>query len=119
MKQCLELIEEKLRKLEYVKIEYNFDNNISKKIIKKIKPVKIMTGISYNVLIDNSGNINTISYFLHKLKTVNESYKNLYYRKQRESTFGYLNDMDNLSEAIEKNTITINEIKNIINFYGQ
>lgn len=121
MQQCLELIEEKLRKLEYVKIEYNFDNNTSKKIIKKIKPTRIIFSTSTIVIvdIDNDNDINTIDFFLNKLKTINESYKNLYYKKRRESTFGYIDDMDNINEAIEENTITINEISNIINFYEE
>lgn len=116
MQQCLELIEEKLGKLEYVEIEYDFDNIISKKIIKKIERLRNRIGASVNVITDNH-DINTISYFLNRLKIINESYKNLYYRKQRESAFGYIDDRANINEAIEKNTITIEEISNIINFY--
>lgn len=76
-----------------------------------------MLGTSVTVITVDNSSINTVNYFLNRLKIINESYKNLYYRKQRESAFGYIDDMSKINEAIEKNTITIEEISNIINFY--
>lgn len=55
-----------------------------------------MLGTSVTVITDNH-DINIISYFLNRLKIINESYKNLYYKKQRESAFGYIDDMSKIN----------------------
>ena len=45
---------------------------------KKIKPIRNMLGTSVTVITVDNSSINTVNYFLNKLKIINESYKNLY-----------------------------------------